>query len=166
MAKAFNGAIALVARLEGEARRSTTRSASGCPGVWPKADAVTVRADARSTPAGLPDYIRQQAFIDRADAPIRRSTCRPLRADRLRQRRRALEPRRRATEYHYSDSDNIIVGLIAEAASGQTYNQLLRARDLQAGRASTTRASPDTLAMPKRLHARLRPQRPSGVFRG
>ena len=62
MAKAFNGAIALSLVSKGKLDLDDTVG-EWLPGVWPKADAVTIREMLAHT-AGLPDYIHQQAFID------------------------------------------------------------------------------------------------------
>ena len=62
MAKSFNGAIALSLVSKGTLDLDDTVG-EWLPGVWPKADAVTIREMLAHT-AGLPDYIHQQAFID------------------------------------------------------------------------------------------------------
>ena len=61
MAKAFNGAIALSLASERTLGLDDTIG-QWLPGVWPRADAVTIRQMLAHT-AGLPDYIRQPAFI-------------------------------------------------------------------------------------------------------
>ena len=62
MAKAFNGAVVLSLVSKGKLGLDDTIG-DWLPGVWPLADAITVRQLLAHT-GGLPDYIRQPAFID------------------------------------------------------------------------------------------------------
>ena len=137
MAKAFNGAIALSLVSKGKLDLDDTVG-EWLPGVWPKADAVTIREMLAHT-AGLPDYIHQQAFIDELIAdPAQYMT--PLRADRLRQRPRARPRPGRGLpllrqRQHHGRPDR-------RGCKREELQPAAQARDLQAGRASTTRASP------------------------
>ncbi len=143
MAKSFNGAIALSLVSKGKLDLDDTVG-EWLPGVWPKADAVTIREMLAHT-AGLPDYIHQQAFIDELIAdPAQYMT--PLQLiDFVNDLEPGLDP---GEDYHYSDSDNIMVGLIAEAASGKSYNQLLE-REIYKRVGINDTSLPDTLAMPR-----------------
>ena len=143
MAKAFNGAIALSLVSKGKLDLDDTVG-EWLPGVWPKADAVTIREMLAHT-AGLPDYIHQQAFIDELIAdPAQYMT--PLQLiDFVNDLEPGLDP---GEDYHYSDSDNIMVGLIAEAASGKSYNQLLE-REIYKRVGINDTSLPDTVAMPR-----------------
>ncbi len=143
MAKAFNGAIALSLASKGRLGLDDTVG-EWLPGVWPLADAITVREMLGHT-AGLPDYIRQQAFVETLISdPSQYLT--PLQLiDFVNTLEPGLEP---GEEYEYSDSDNIMVGLMAEAATGRTYDQLLRSEIYRPVGISDT-SLPDTVAMPK-----------------
>jgi D-alanyl-D-alanine carboxypeptidase len=143
MAKSFNGAIALSLASKRKLGLDDTVG-EWLPGVWPLADAVTIREMLGHT-AGLPDYIRQPAFIDALFAdPAQYMTPLEL-IDFVNGLEPGLGP---GEEYAYSDSDNIMVGLIAEAATGKSYKQLLR-REIyrRVGLRDTT--LPDTVAMPR-----------------
>jgi D-alanyl-D-alanine carboxypeptidase len=120
MAKAYSGAVALALVRQGRLSLTDTIG-QRLPGVLPLADQVTLAQVLHHT-GGLPDYIRQQSFIDRftrdpgaymspqdlvgfvRDVPLR---FRP------------------GARYEYSDTDNVVVGLMAEAVTGQSYEQLL-----------------------------------------
>jgi D-alanyl-D-alanine carboxypeptidase len=143
MAKAFNGAIALSLASE---RRLGLDDTVGqwLPGVWPKADAVTVREMLGHT-AGLPDYIRQQDFIDLLIADPGQYLPPLDLIDFVNDLDVGLAP---GESYEYSDSDNIMVGLIAEAATGRTYDQLLK-KQIYRPLGIRDTSLPDTLAMPK-----------------
>jgi len=149
MAKAFNGAVALSLVSMGRSGpagplRLDDTIGDWLPGVWPLADGVTVREMLGHT-AGLPDYIRQPAFIDALKAdPAQYMT--PLEligfVDQLAPGLPPGEP------YAYSDSDNIMVALIAEKAWGASYKQLLRRYVYRRADLEDTRL-PNTLAMPR-----------------
>jgi len=143
MAKAFNGAVALSLASRGRLGLDDTVG-DRLPGIWPLADDVTVRAMLGHT-AGLPDYIHQQPFIDALTAdPAQYMT--PLEligfVDELAPGLPPGEP------YAYSDSDNIMVALIAEAATGKGYERLLRREVFRPVGIHDT-SLPDTLAMPR-----------------
>jgi D-alanyl-D-alanine carboxypeptidase len=143
MAKAFNGAIAL--SLASESRLGLDDTVGQwLPGVWPKADAVTVRAMLGHT-AGLPDYIRQPAFIDVLMADPGQYLPPLDLIDFVNDLDVGLAP---GESYEYSDSDNIMVGLIAEAVTGRTYDQLLK-RQIYRPVGIRNTSLPETLAMPK-----------------
>ncbi len=121
MAKAFNGAVAL-ALVDGGVISLDDTVGEWLPGVLPNADAVTVGQALHHT-GGLPDYIRSKAFIDRFQAdPTAYFSPMDLvgfvRDDPL-----DFPP---GSKYHYSDTDNVVVGLIAERATGRSYEALLR----------------------------------------
>ena len=143
MAKAFNGAVALSLVSEGRLGLDDTVG-QWLPGVWPKADAVTVREMLGHT-AGLPDYIRQPAFItDLTADPSQYMTPLEL-IGYVNDLDVGLAP---GETYEYSDSDNIMVGLLVEAATGRTYDQLLK-RQIYRPTGIRDTSLPDTLAMPK-----------------
>ncbi len=143
MAKAFNGAVALSLASEGGLELDDTNG-DWLPGLWPLADAVTIREMLGHT-AGLPDYIRQQAFIDVLIADPGQYLTPTQLIDFVNTKAPGLPP---GSEYEYSDSDNIMVGLIAEAASGRSYEELLR-REIYRPVGLRDTSLPDTVAMPK-----------------
>lgn len=120
MAKAFNGAVALGLASDGKLKLDDTIG-DWIPGVLPNAEKVTIRQMLQHT-AGLPDYIRDEAFIDVLIAdPGQFLSPRELLAF-VEKKKLDFKP---GTEYGYSDTDNVVVGLIAEKASGRSYEQLL-----------------------------------------
>jgi D-alanyl-D-alanine carboxypeptidase len=143
MAKAFNGAVALSLVQEGELRLDSTIGEL-LPGLLPQADAVTLQQVLGHT-GGLPDYIRQPRLIKllQRDPGVYRSPRQlvgyvrgvPLRF-------------RPGTSYEYSDTDNVIAGLMAEKATGLSYAQLL-ARQIYRPLGLKGTSLPRTLAMPR-----------------
>ena len=142
MAKAFNGAIALSLASQGKLGLDET-AGDWLPGVWPKADAVTVREMLGHT-AGLPDYIRQPAFIAALTTDPGQYLPPLDLIGFVNDLDVGLPP---GSGYEYSDSDNIMVALIAEAASGSSYDRLLR-REVYRPVGISNTSLPDTLALP------------------
>ena len=121
VAKAFSGAVALGLASDRKLKLTDTIG-DWIPALLPKAKRVTV-AQALQHTAGLSDYIRDERFIDLLlEKPSRYFSPRELVGfvadDDL-----EFKP---GTRYEYSDTDNIVVGLIAEEASGMSYERLLR----------------------------------------
>ena len=120
VSKAFNGAVALALVAKGELhlRDTIAERLPGLPASWGK---VTL-AELLHHTSGLPDYIKSEAFIDvlRADphAVLTPTQLLGYVTD------QAPDPAP-GTEYHYSDTDNIVVGLMVEAVTGDTYEQAL-----------------------------------------
>lgn len=143
MAKAFNGAIALTLAARGELSLEDTIG-EWLPGVLPLAEEVTV-AEALHHTGGLPDYTRDEAFIEElVSDPGQYMTPLELLSF-VEDTPLNFEP---GTEYEYSDTDNVVVGLIAERATGLSYEQLLERyiyRPLGLERTSL----PDTVEMPR-----------------
>jgi D-alanyl-D-alanine carboxypeptidase len=144
MAKAFNGAVALKLVARGKLRLTDTIGDVLGPGILPHAQDVTL-AQALQHTASLPDYIHQQAFIDELIAdPAQYMT--PLELIGFVQ---DVEPEFGPGErYGYSDTDNVVVGLMAEAVTGKPYAELL---DRHVYRPAGLRRTslPDTVAMPE-----------------
>ena len=88
----------------------------------PFGDAVTVGQMLHHT-GGLPEYIKSKGFANRVNAdPL--AYISPLELPEfVRDEPLDFFP---GTEYRYSDTDNIVVGLIAERATGLPYDRLLR----------------------------------------
>ncbi|CAL9618550.1 serine hydrolase domain-containing protein [Streptomyces sp. enrichment culture] len=120
-AKAFSGAVALALVDRGALRLDDTlrERLPRLPAAW---GAVTLRQLLGHT-SGLPDYTEDPAFLSLlADDPRHRFDSRRL-LDFV-----AGEPLRfrPGSRYRYSNSDNIAVALMAEAATGTRYERLLR----------------------------------------
>ncbi|MFF8501722.1 serine hydrolase domain-containing protein [Streptomyces anulatus] len=119
-AKAFSGSVALQLAERGALGLDDTlgRRLPRLPAAWHR---VTLRQLLNHT-SGLPDYTEAPTFIAELTAdPRRRFDSRRLldyvAGDPLR-----FRP---GSAYHYSNSDNIAVALMAEAATGQRYEKLL-----------------------------------------
>lgn len=120
-AKAFSGAVALtlvdhrVLRLDDTLHTWLPQ----LPGAWGK---VTLRQLLNHT-SGLPDYSRSDGFVAALQAdPHHRFDSRRL-LDYVADQPLLFAP---GSEYRYSNSDNIAVALMAEAATRTTYEELLR----------------------------------------
>lgn len=142
VSKAFSGAVALALVARGRLSLDDTIG-KWLPGLMPRARKVTLRQALNHT-AGLPDYIRDPAFL----RIFLRDPSRGMTPRRLLSFVRNKPLRHRpGTKYEYSDTDNIVVALMAEAAAGKRYERLLRElvfRPLKLRRTSL----PRTLAMP------------------
>jgi len=119
--KAFSGAVALSLVRRGRLELDDTigERLPDLPAAW---RAVTLR-DALHHTSGLPDYTRSPALQAALNAnPLRRYTHAELIAF------VAGDPLRFApgSDYNYSNTDNIVVGLMVEAATGRSYERLLR----------------------------------------
>lgn len=122
VAKAFNGAVALslVDRRELSLDDTIGETLPSLPAAWSQ---VTLRQALNHT-AGLPDYIKSQDFRDAFIANPRQYFSPQdligfVASDDL------LFPP--GSRYEYSDTDNVVVGLMAEAATGRPYERLLGA---------------------------------------
>lgn len=121
IAKAFSGAVALHLVQEGKLGLDDTigRWLPSLPAAW---SAVTVRQMLSHT-SGLPDYTTSDGFAKQA-AESPRGFVSPtgiidwVRADTL-----VFAP---GSKYAYSNTDNIVVGLVAEQLTGRSYGDLLR----------------------------------------
>jgi len=142
MAKAFSGAVALGLASDGKLKLSDTIG-DWIPKLLPKAQDVTV-AQALQHTAGLADYIRQQEFIDvLLEDPAQYLSPRELLSF-VEDEELEFKP---GSRYEYSDTDNIVVGLIVEEASGKSYEKLLQQYVYRP--AGLTRTSlPRTVEMP------------------
>jgi D-alanyl-D-alanine carboxypeptidase len=121
VAKAFSGAVALQLVGQGKLRLGDTiaRRLPTLPAAWGR---VTLRELLQHT-SGLPDYSAAPAFVNilRADPHHVFDSRRLL--DFVAGQPLLFEP---GTQYHYSNSDNIAVALMAEAATGRSYEALLK----------------------------------------
>jgi D-alanyl-D-alanine carboxypeptidase len=120
VSKAFSGAVALALVSQGRLSLDDTIG-ERLPGLLPRANEVTLRQALGHT-GGLPDYIRDERFVrklqsDPAGYLSPRQIVRYVRDEPLR-----FRP---GSRYEYSDTDNIVVALMAEAATGVSYERLL-----------------------------------------
>jgi D-alanyl-D-alanine carboxypeptidase len=119
--KAFSGAVALVLVDQGALSLDSTigEVLPSLPAAW---SAITLRQLLQHT-SGIPSYTKdpgyQQYLPTHLADPIAPEDLLAFVAD---------DPLHfpPGTQYKYSNSDNIVIGLMAEAASGSSYDQLLR----------------------------------------
>jgi D-alanyl-D-alanine carboxypeptidase len=122
VSKAFNGAVALSLVAQGKLRLTDTiaRWLPTLPKSWGK---VTLAQMLHHT-SGLPDYIKSEAFLDvlRADPHAVLTPMQLLSyvADQC----PLFTP---GSRYDYSDTDNIVVGLMVEAVTHGSYEEALAA---------------------------------------
>ncbi|QOV34101.1 beta-lactamase family protein [Streptomyces ferrugineus] len=119
-AKAFSGAVALslVDRRRLRLDDTLRERLPGLPRAW---GSVTLRQLLNHT-SGLPDYSEAPAFVNTLIAnPRHRFDSRRL-LDHVADQPLRFPP---GTRYQYSNSDNIAVALMAEAATGVPYERLL-----------------------------------------
>jgi D-alanyl-D-alanine carboxypeptidase len=143
IAKAFSGAVALHLVKEGQLTLDGTigQLVGGLPQSW---SGVTV-AELLHHTSGLPDYTHAPAF-EEAAAAAPRAYVKP---------RQIIgwvrnEPLEFAAgkKYQYSNTDNIVIGLIVEAVTGQSYGEELKR--IVFGPAGLTQTSfPSRPALPK-----------------
>lgn len=120
ISKAFSGAVALALVADGRLRLTETvgHLLAAMPRAWRR---VTLRELLNHT-SGIPDFSQTRAFA----LALRRS---PLHPPSPRALLSYAPPRldfRPGTRFRYSNSDNVIVALMAQAATGQSYNRDLR----------------------------------------
>ncbi len=143
VAKAFSGAVALSLVRKGELRLRDTIGEL-LPGKLPSARNVTLGQVLHHT-GGLPDYIKSDEFIEAFSADLQRYFSPEKLISYVKDK--PLTNRRGST-YEYSDTDNIVVGLMAEAATGVSYEKLLK-RLVYRKLGLTRTTLPDVSAMPK-----------------
>jgi D-alanyl-D-alanine carboxypeptidase len=121
IAKAFSGAVALRLVQEGRLGLDDTigQRLPSMPAAW---SSVTIRQLLNHT-SGVPDYTKAQGFIDAAQKdPGARLTPTQV-IDFVRSEPLGFGP---GSRYAYSNTDNIIIGLVAEAITGEAYPALLQ----------------------------------------
>jgi D-alanyl-D-alanine carboxypeptidase len=143
VAKAYSGAVALALVSDGRLSLGDTIGRR-LPGLLPLADPVTL-AEALQHTGGLPDYIRSPALLERfmsdpAAYLSPQELIGSIRDDPL-----DFPP---GSRYHYSDTDNIVVGLMAEAAANRPYERLL-ARKVYRPLGLHETSLPRTVRMPR-----------------
>jgi D-alanyl-D-alanine carboxypeptidase len=96
-----------------------TRSLPDLPDAWSE---VTLRQLLNHT-SGLPDFTKDQGFLDALLASPKRAPQPRELLSFVEDEPLNFEP---GTQYEYSNSDNVTVGLMVEAATGRTYERQLR----------------------------------------
>ncbi|HST40436.1 MAG TPA: serine hydrolase domain-containing protein, partial [Conexibacter sp.] len=121
IAKAFSGAVALHLVQEGRLGLDDTIGARlpSLPVAW---SAVTIRQLLNHT-SGVPDYTRSAGFARQATDDPRGYVAPEQIVDWVRADGLVFAP---GSRYEYSNTDNIVVGLIAQAVTGRPYATLLQ----------------------------------------
>jgi len=142
ISKAFNGAVILVLANKGKLTLASTVGAllPTAPASWGK---VTVGQLLQHT-SGLPDYIKDPAFLKEFIANTKMQKTPAQLIDYVADKPPAFTP---GSRYEYSDTDNIVAGMIAEQVSGKSYNDLL-SEDVAKPLGLTTTELPTTTALP------------------
>jgi D-alanyl-D-alanine carboxypeptidase len=144
VAKAFNSYIAVKLAGNGALSFDTTLKAS-IPEVLPAAEDVKLRELLQHT-SGLAEYIQAKAFGEQLNADPARYFSPTELTDFVRDEPLEFAPG--GSQYHYSDTDNIAAGLIEEAASGLSYEELLARRVFDPLKMRNS-SLPRTVAMPR-----------------
>ena len=120
VAKAFSGAVALNLVRAGRLGLDDTigQRLGGMPAAW---SAVTVRQMLNHT-SGLPDYTQSKGFAEQAEKRPRGYVSPPTMIGWV-----SADPLEfpSGSRYEYSNTDNIVVGLIVEAVTGSSYGTAL-----------------------------------------
>lgn len=144
VSKAYSGAVALRLVQDGRLRldEAVGDRLPTVPAAWAP---VTLRQLLNHT-SGLPDYTRSRAFARHvADDP--RGYVSPARVlSWVRDEGLDFAP---GSRYAYSNTDNIVVALMAEAAAGRSYGRLLRELVLRPGRLRRTTLPTRRIALPR-----------------
>jgi D-alanyl-D-alanine carboxypeptidase len=121
VAKAFSGAVALrlVASGKLELRETIGERLPSLPSAW---SAVTLRQLLNHT-SGLPDYTQSDGFRMQAESDPRGYVSPATILSWVEREPLVFTP---GSRYEYSNTDNIVVGLMAERARGRPYGRLLR----------------------------------------
>jgi D-alanyl-D-alanine carboxypeptidase len=143
MSKAFSGAVALSLIDKGMLSLDDTiaQRLPSLPAAW---GAVTLRQLLDHT-SGLPDYTKDARLL----ATLPRNPHRLFLPHEVVLSYVATDPLNFApgSEYNYSNSDNIVVALMAEAATGRTYDDLL-ASEVYTPASLTQTSVPDGFRIP------------------
>ena len=143
VAKAFSGAVALTLVRKGKLKLGDTIGKL-LPGKLPKAKKVTLGQVLQHT-GGLPDYIKTKAFRNDFGANTKRYFSPNQIVRYVRNKNLTHRP---GSKYEYSDTDNFVVGLMAEKVTGVSYERLLR-REVYNKLNLTGTSLPSVVAMPR-----------------
>ncbi len=142
VAKAFSGAVALHLVQRGRLGLNDTISQwlPALPHAWA---GVTLREMLNHT-SGLPDYTESTGFAEQARTDPQGYVAPSTIIDWVRRDGLEFTP---GSRYEYSNTDNIVVGLIAQAVTGESYGKLLSAIVLGPAKLRST-SFPTTVALP------------------
>jgi D-alanyl-D-alanine carboxypeptidase len=142
VAKAFSGAVALNLVASGDLSLDDTigRRLPSLPAAW---SAITLRELLQHT-SGIPDFSKVPAFGQAVEASLQIPPPHAELLSFVAGEPLEFEP---GTSYHYSNSDNIAVALMVEAATGRSYADVLHDRVL-APAGLTDTSLPDDSSMP------------------
>ncbi|CAA9444400.1 MAG: Beta-lactamase class C-like and penicillin binding proteins (PBPs) superfamily [uncultured Rubrobacteraceae bacterium] len=120
-AKAFSGAVALSLVSKGQLSLNDTigERLPGLPDRWSK---VTLRQLLNHT-SGIPDFSLDEGYRKALFASLKKAPPPEKLLTYVYDEDLLFEP---GSKYHYSNSDNIAVGLMVESATGRTYERQLR----------------------------------------
>jgi D-alanyl-D-alanine carboxypeptidase len=123
VSKAFSGAVTLSLVSSGRLRLDSTigEVLPEQPAAW---SAITLR-QLLGHRSGLPDFSRSQAFLDAFTADLKRVFTHQELLGYVASEPLAFAP---GSEYEYSNTDNIVAALMAEAVTGKSYERMLRER--------------------------------------
>jgi D-alanyl-D-alanine carboxypeptidase len=140
--KAFSGALALNLVRAGRLGLDDTigQRLGGMPPAW---SSVTVRQLLNHT-SGLPDYSKSQSFGEQLTNDPKGVVAPQTVIDWVRAEPLQFAP---GTSYEYSNTDNIVVGLIVEAVTGQPYGRSLKTTIFGPAKLRQT-SFPTTAALP------------------
>ena len=142
VSKAFSGAAALVLVRDGKLKTTDTigQTIKGLPKAW---EQITLAQLLQHT-SGLPDYIKNENFIKQFSNDLAQSwTPQELLAF-VENTPVNFAP---GSTYKYSDTDNIVVGLIVESVTGRPYEKELEELVYKPLKLTAT-SLPNTVAMP------------------
>jgi D-alanyl-D-alanine carboxypeptidase len=123
VSKAYSGAAALALVSSGRLSLGDTIG-KWLPGMPRKWRAITLRELLNHT-SRIPDFSKQPAFLDALQENLQNP---PPPADLLNYVKGLRLLPRHGSNYSYSNSDNILVGLIVAAAAGTSYEQVLASK--------------------------------------
>jgi D-alanyl-D-alanine carboxypeptidase len=121
VAKAFSGAVALQLVRDGRLGLDDTIG-QRLPTMPPAWAGVTVRQLLNHT-SGVPDYTESEAFSEQAMKRPRAYLTPAEIIDWVRAEGLVFPP---GSQYKYSNTDNIVIGLMAESVTGRSYPELLQ----------------------------------------
>lgn len=142
VAKAFSGAAALVLVRDGKLKTTDTigKTVEGLPKAWKE---ITVAQLLQHT-SGLPDYIKSKGFVQKFSKDPGQTWTPTELLSFVESAPLNFAP---GSRYGYSDTDNIVIGLIVESVTGEPYETELEKLVYQPLTLSAT-SLPSTTAMP------------------
>jgi D-alanyl-D-alanine carboxypeptidase len=144
VSKAYSGAIALA--LVSKGRLSLTSTVGKILPMLPSAWAKVTLAQLLQHTSGVPDYIKAPAFLKELQTDPHAILTPNQLLDFVAAQPLLFKP---GSKYAYSDSDNIIIGLMVEAATGASYDtELAKIVTMPLSLSQTTLPASATIAEP------------------